>query len=240
MTAQRDPQQGPVQISPNSVASQPTQQVAEPAAAGVFRLHELASGQESQHQPYLTRTLLQGQHLAISGPSGCGKTSLLQVLAGLQPAAHGSFAWQGRQVDVTALRWWRRQFCYLPQQPVMGAADIAGVLRLPWQLNAIPGLAPDDDRCDSALKQVGLTHALDRNVAKLSGGEKQRLAIARALLMARPLWLLDEPTSALDPDSRDQMMALLASQSLTMVSVSHDPVWLQQAHVRFRMESGDE
>ncbi|UTV29367.1 ABC transporter ATP-binding protein [Photobacterium atrarenae] len=203
-------------------------------------LHELASGQESIRQPYLTRTLLPGQHLAICGPSGCGKTSLLLVLAGLQPAAHGQFAWQGQTVDVAALRWWRRQFCYLPQLPVMGAADIAGVLRLPWQLHAMSGSPPDNARCRTALERVGLAHALDRHVENLSGGEKQRLAIARALLMARPLWLLDEPTSALDPGSRDQVIGLLASQSVTAVSVSHDPIWLQGAHVLHRMENGHE
>ncbi|UXI03249.1 ATP-binding cassette domain-containing protein [Photobacterium sp. TY1-4] len=238
MTDQRNVQypQSQSLISPSAITldTEPT------VTPGALRLHELASGQESRRQPYLTRTLLPGQHLAVCGPSGCGKTSLLQVLAGLQPAANGHFSWQGRMVDVTALGWWRRQFCYLPQQPVMGAADIAGVLRLPWQLKAMTTDTPDDARCVAALVQVGLSHALDRGVEKLSGGEKQRLAFARALLMARPVWLLDEPTSALDPDSRDQVLDLLVSQSVTAVSVSHDPIWLRQAHVQHRMENDHE
>ena len=204
--------------------------------ASVLAISHLSSGLEMSERDYLTQTVQQGEHLAIFGPSGCGKTSLLQVLAGLRPAASGAFSWQGRTVDVGALAWWRQQFCYLPQQPVMGAEEIGQVLRLPWQLKAMKSAVPKDPQCQAVLSKLGLTHPLDKPVSKLSGGEKQRLAIARAILMERPLWLLDEPTSAQDPASRDRVITLLAELGVTSVSVSHDPQWLQHCDYRYKME----
>lgn len=201
----------------------------------VLAVSHLGSGLESSERYFLTQALRQGEHLAISGPSGCGKTSLLQVLAGLRPAANGTFSWQGRPIDAESLTWWRQQFCYLPQLPVMGADSIGQVLRLPWQLKAMKSTVPDDQQCLAVLDKLALSHPLNQPVSQLSGGEKQRLAIARALLMARPLWLLDEPTSALDPASRNNVIALLAEQQLTLVSVSHDPVWLQACDYQHSM-----
>ncbi|MGF1726834.1 ABC transporter ATP-binding protein [Photobacterium nomapromontoriensis] len=201
----------------------------------ILIINELFSGFESLPLLRLTTDLMPGEHLVISGPSGCGKSSLLQVLAGLRPAQHGHFYWQDQPISEHNLSWWRQQFCYLPQQPVMGAETIAAMLLLPWQLNASPLPQPDNARCVAVLVALGLQHPLDKAVNMLSGGEKQRLAIARALLMERPLWLLDEPTSALDPASRDRVMALLALQQQTMISVSHDPVWVAAAHCQYVM-----
>ncbi|OLQ72870.1 ABC transporter [Photobacterium proteolyticum] len=203
-------------------------------------ISHLGSGLESSRHHYLTRTLHKGDHLAISGPSGCGKTSLLQVLAGLRPASTGSFKWQGKLVDAESLSWWRQQFCYLPQQPVMGAETIGEVLLLPWCLKAMKSPLPDEQQCLAALTKVSLSHPLTKMASQLSGGEKQRLAIARALLMSRPVWLLDEPTSALDPATRDKVIAVLSEQSLTMVSVSHDPAWLQACQYQHAMEANHE
>lgn len=203
-------------------------------------ISHLGSGLESSGNDYLTRTLRKGDHMAISGPSGCGKTSLLQVLAGLRPASTGSFKWQGKTVDAELLGWWRQQFCYLPQQPVMGAETIGEVLLLPWSLKATKSPLPDEQQCLDVLTKLSLSHPLTKLASQLSGGEKQRLAIARALLMSRPIWLLDEPTSALDPASRDKVIAVLSEQSLTMVSVSHDPVWLQACQYQHAMEANHE
>lgn len=201
----------------------------------VLAVNHLGSGLESSERYYLTQTLQQGEHLAISGPSGCGKTSLLQVLAGLRPSASGTFSWQGKPIDADSLSWWRQQFCYLPQQPVMGAENVGQVLRLPWQLKAMKSAAPDDQKCLLVLDKLALPHPLDQSVSQLSGGEMQRLAIARALLMERPLWLLDEPTSALDPASRNNVIALLSEQQLTSVSISHDPLWIQSCDYQHQM-----
>ncbi|PST90283.1 ATP-binding cassette domain-containing protein [Photobacterium jeanii] len=166
------------------------------------------------------------QHLAISGPSGCGKSSLLRILAGLAAPKSGQFRWQDTVITADNIRWWRQQICYLPQQAVMGGETIFNVLCLPWTMQAMQSQAPSEAECLHALEKVGLRHGLDKDVEPLSGGEKQRLAIARAILMKRPVWLLDEPTSALDLASRDRVIALLADLEVIKISVSHDPHWL--------------
>ncbi|MDD1796200.1 ATP-binding cassette domain-containing protein [Enterovibrio sp. ZSDZ42] len=188
----------------------------------------------------LSIDLAMGEHLTLSGPSGCGKTSLLKVLAGLQPAQSGEIQWQQQRVTGNNLMWWRKQCCYLPQEPILGAETISGVLRLPWALKAESTPQPNDERCCSVLCDLGLAHHLDTDVRTLSGGEKQRLAIARAMLLARPIWLLDEPTSALDPKSRDNVITLLSQLSVIMVSISHDPVWAASADQTYDMGIQDE
>ena len=82
---------------------------------------------------------------------------------------------------------------------------------------------------------------LEKTIASLSGGEKQRVAIARGVLMQREIWLMDEPTSALDPVGRDHIIQLIEKSSLICISVSHDPVWLTSAtHVHTMSLSKDE
>ncbi|WP_394209349.1 ATP-binding cassette domain-containing protein [Enterovibrio calviensis] len=201
----------------------------------LLSIHDLKSGFESTQLAPLSIALAMGEHLALSGASGCGKTCLLKVIAGLMPAQSGEVHWQQQHISDNHLVWWRKQCCYLPQTPIMGADTVEGVLRLPWTLKAESSPIPNDERCIAVLVQSGLSQNLDAEVKTLSGGEKQRLAIARALLLHRPIWLLDEPTSALDPTSRDKLIALLSNSPIIRVSISHDPIWLQSANKVFNM-----
>ncbi|MGF1680358.1 ABC transporter ATP-binding protein [Photobacterium minamisatsumaniensis] len=198
-------------------------------------VNELRSGFESDPSSFLTVSLAMNQHLVISGVSGCGKSSLLQILAGLRPAASGHMIWQHHTVSESNLDWWRQQFCYLPQQPVMGGETLLDVLLLPWMMKAVSIPKPAFTECEDILQSLQLKHPLSHSVKQLSGGEKQRLAIGRALLMKRSLWLLDEPTSALDPQSRDRLIAILKEHSLKMISISHDPVWVAAADFHHHM-----
>ncbi|MBY5944520.1 ATP-binding cassette domain-containing protein [Photobacterium rosenbergii] len=206
----------------------------------IFSAERLGSGFEADQASHLTVSLQPGQHLAISGPSGCGKSSLLQVIAGLRSAFIGSIRWQQTSIKEQNLTWWRQQFCYLPQQAVMGGETILKALLLPWYLKASSLPVPSDEKCQQVLASLGITHSLEQPTYKLSGGEKQRLGIARALLMERSLWLMDEPTSALDPASRDNVISLLTKQSLTVISVSHDPVWVNSAQLQHMMGGSNE
>ncbi|WP_318468860.1 ABC transporter ATP-binding protein [Photobacterium leiognathi] len=192
--------------------------------------NQLRSGFEAHSDSSLSTCIKQGQHLAISGVSGCGKSSLLQVIAGLKAPQSGTVIFNKQLIDVKALNFWRQNICYFPQQAVMGGECVRDVLHLPWRLRAITHLpVPSDKLCLSALSQAGITVLLDKSIDTLSGGEKQRVAIARGILMHRNVWLMDEPTSALDPAGRDRIIQLLSELSIICVSVSHDPVWLSKA-----------
>ncbi|WP_434145537.1 ABC transporter ATP-binding protein [Photobacterium leiognathi] len=166
--------------------------------------NQLRSGFEAHNDSSLSACIKQGQHLAISGVSGCGKSSLLQVIAGLKAPQSGTVIFNKQLIEVKALNFWRQNICYFPQQAVMGGECVRDVLHLPWRLRAITHLpVPSDELCLSALSQAGITVLLDKSIDTLSGGEKQRVAIARGILMQRNVWLMDEPTSALDPAGRD-------------------------------------
>ncbi|WP_305458863.1 ABC transporter ATP-binding protein [Photobacterium leiognathi] len=192
--------------------------------------NQLRSGFEAHSDSSLSACIKQGQHLAISGISGCGKSSLLQVIAGLKSPQSGTVIFNKQLIEVKALNFWRQNICYFPQQAVMGGECVRDVLHLPWRLRAITHLPiPSDELCLSALSQAGITVLLDKSIDTLSGGEKQRVAIARGKLMQRNVWLMDEPTSALDPAGRDRIIQLLSELSIICVSVSHDPVWLSKA-----------
>lgn len=212
----------------------------------------LRSGFEKYTDEGLTYFLSNKQHLCLSGTSGSGKSSLLKVIAGLQPPTEGSFSYQDQRIRPQDLLWWRRQIAYLPQQSVMGNVtgtpprpkrknkktgegkgnknfpSVKQVLMLPWELDAVDFAAPTDKECQEALMRFNLTQTLKDNIMTLSGGEKQRLAMARALLMQRPVWLLDEPTSALDIENRDNIIQIVKDLDVIKVSVSHDEKWLNK------------
>ncbi|MFV2145374.1 ABC transporter ATP-binding protein [Isoptericola sp. G70] len=163
-----------------------------------------------------------GEVLALLGPSGCGKSSLLRAVAGLEPVAAGSVAFDG--ADLAGVPVHRRGFGLLFQEgQLFPHRDVAG--------NVAYGLADRPraeraERVSELLALVGLTGFGGRPVAELSGGEKQRVALARALAPRPRLLLLDEPLSALDRGLRERLAveirAVLHATGTTAVFVTHD------------------
>ncbi len=174
-------------------------------------------------------SLSQGDALSIMGPSGSGKSTLLYIMGALEPPTSGTVTLDGRdpfQLKVKDLAAFRNQeigfifqdHCLLPQCSV-----IENVLT-PTLVSA-----KDDDyfeRARSLLDQVGLADRLDHRPAELSGGEKQRVALSRVLIMKPQLLLCDEPTGNLDHKAADVVASLLIDlhqqQKTILVVVTHN------------------
>jgi thiamine transport system ATP-binding protein len=165
-----------------------------------------------------------GERLALLGPSGAGKTTLLRILAGLERPSGGRMLADGD--DVTALPAHRRGIGLVFQDAALFPhRTVAENVGFGPKVAGLPR-AEQKDRVDEALELVGLAHAGDRDVTTLSGGEAQRIALARALAPRPSALLLDEPLGALDGPLRlrlqEDLRELFERLSLTVVHVTHD------------------
>lgn len=164
-----------------------------------------------------------GELLGIVGASGSGKSSLLRLLNRLDEPTGGTVYLEGVDYKTIPPRELRRRLGMVTQRPFLFPGDIASNLRFGPQQR---GEAVSDQTVDELLKQVGLEGFADRDVANLSGGEQQRVSLARALANRPEMLLLDEPTSALDEDAKrgiEQLIRDLAtSTSRTFILVTHD------------------
>lgn len=170
-------------------------------------------------------TIPAGSSTAIMGPSGAGKSTLLDTVAGFITPAAGRVRWEGRDMTplppaarpVTLLFQDHNLFAHLTAEQNVGLG-----LRPDLRLDAA-----DRARVAAALAETGLADKMQRRPGELSGGERSRVALARALLRNRPLLLLDEPFSALGPALRAEMLDLVAriraEQGATLLMVSHTP-----------------
>lgn len=159
----------------------------------------------------ITGDLESEDRLVLLGPSGSGKTTLLRLIAGLETPDSGTIAIDGR--DVTNVPPHRRGIVYVPQKPALYPE---------MTVSELVGPHPE------AIERFHLSGLTDRRPHQLSGGEKQRVGLAKALSSGAKLWLLDEPFAALDPPFRAEFRSVLlliaASARATIILVTHDPV----------------
>ncbi len=165
-----------------------------------------------------------GEVLALLGPSGCGKSTLLRTVAGLEPAPPGTVAWAGQDLATVPVH--RRGFGLMFQDgQLFPHRDVAGNVAFGLHMARVPR-TDRASRVEELLDLVGLTGAAGRPVATLSGGEQQRVALARSLAPRPRLLLLDEPLSALDRSLRDRLgtdlQQILRRTGTTALYVTHD------------------
>jgi putative ABC transport system ATP-binding protein len=173
----------------------------------------------------------QGEFLALMGPSGSGKSTLLNLIGGLDRATSGTVEIGGEQVGTLSERQlaaWRARHVGLVFQfynllPVMTAERN---VELPLLLTHLTK-AQRREHVETALKVVGLSHRAKHYPRTLSGGEQQRVGIARAIVTDPTLLLCDEPTGDLDRKAGDEILNLLQALSRdhgkTIIMVTHDP-----------------
>jgi putative ABC transport system ATP-binding protein len=170
-------------------------------------------------------SLKPGEHCTLSGPSGSGKSTLLRCLLGFSVPESGEVYCLGRRVDAGSVWEIRRSVAWVAQEPGLGGETVHAALTAPFQYRANRDSNRNAERIPALMQRLRLEEALlAQPVDRLSGGEKQRVAVIAALLLERPVLLLDEASSALDPESRQALARLLRSmEETTILSVAHDP-----------------
>lgn len=168
-------------------------------------------------------TLEAGEVVALLGPSGCGKSSLLRAIAGLE-AASGSISWDG--ADLAGVPVHERGFGLMFQEGQLFPHRTAGGnVAFGLQMAGMPR-PQRRERVNELLELVGLSGYAGRRITTLSGGEQQRVALARSLAPKPKLLLLDEPLSALDRHLRERLAGevaqILRATGTTAIYVTHD------------------
>lgn len=166
----------------------------------------------------VTMRLTPGAPTVLIGPNGAGKTTLLRIVMGLIAPSRGRVTWAGREHVAPD----RRAIVF--QRPAMLRRSAAGNIRYALAAAAAPR-AKRTERITELLALVGLSGLERRPARRLSGGEQQRLALARALAREPDLLLLDEPTASLDPAATkaiEDIVSAVAARGVKVVMSSHD------------------
>lgn len=203
-------------------------------------------GEEIQVLQRLNLDVDKGDFVGFMGPSGSGKTTLLNLLGGLDVPTHGSITVAGDEIthmSGSKLTQWRaRHVGFIFQMynliPVLTAFQN---VELPLLLTKL-SKSERRKHVETALSVVGLTDRMNHYPRQLSGGQEQRVTIARAIVSDPTFLLCDEPTGDLDRKSADDIMALIeelvAKHGKTVLMVTHDPVVAARAHTTLHLEKG--
>lgn len=198
---------------------------------------------------HVSLTVAPAEVVAIVGPSGSGKTSMLMLLAGLERATSGAVTVNGHALGALGeddLARFRRKTMGIVFQsfhliPSLTAHDNVG-LALEIASPELP-MSQVRERAAAALESVGLGKRLDHRPSALSGGEQQRVGLARAMVANPPLLLADEPTGNLDQETGalvvELMFGLARKQNAAVVLITHDPALAARADRMLTMTAGE-
>jgi len=172
-------------------------------------------------------TIAEGRLYTLTGANGAGKSTLLSILAFLTPPTSGEIFYAGNRVDWNhgSVEEYRRKVTLLHQSPYLFVGSVHDNVAFGLKVRGIPG---EEQRriVDRALDGVGLQGFRDRKARELSGGEAQRVAMARALALNPEVLLLDEPLANIDRETAgllETVIASLPARGTTVVMTTHDP-----------------
>lgn len=167
-----------------------------------------------------------GEMLGLLGPNGSGKTSLLRLLAGLKKPNSGTVTLEGRDIRNIGRRTMAQRVAFVEQHATTNSnlrvIDVVKLGRFPHRSMFSGWSKADDDAVSEALARAGMTDKRDDRWQSLSGGEKQRAHIARALAQSPKELILDEPTNHLDIQHQIGLMRLISGLPITSIIALHD------------------
>lgn len=166
----------------------------------------------------------------LLGLNGCGKTTLLKLLAGLEKPLSGTIYYDEDELSKTSIKERSKRFSYVPQHSyVIGDILVRDYLLFGTANKLAFYQTPGEEEKQlvaSISERFGITHLLDKNIGEVSGGERQIIFIACALIQNTPIILLDEPTSALDIKNQNKVLTVLkeiSKEGKTIILSSHNP-----------------
>ena len=174
----------------------------------------------------LNLNLERGKTACIVGQSGCGKTSLLNAVMGFVPLKEGTIKVGDTLLDKSTIDIIRRQIAWIPQELALPLEWVKDMVQLPFGLKANRGTPFSETRLFACFEDLGLEQELYyKRVNEISGGQRQRMMIAVASMIGKPLTIVDEPTSALDSGSAEKVLSFFRRQTengSAILTVSHD------------------
>ena len=171
-------------------------------------------------------TVEEGTILSLIGPNGAGKTTLMQTLACLIKPAEGEFSFKGEKVFSNHdLLQYRRKLAMVFQEPLLFDTTVFQNVASGLKIRGMDR-SEIEKRVKQNLQRFGISHLMDRSARKISGGEAQRAALARALAIQPEILFLDEPFASLDPPTRESLMEdlekILRQTNTTTIFATHD------------------
>jgi ATP-binding cassette subfamily C protein CydD len=224
---------------PTVTAAAPTMTAAAPTVTADLRVAEIRLSGITVIYPDRPRpaldgvslTIAPGERIVLTGPSGAGKSTLLALLLRFVTPAAGTIEAGGADLAATDLEQWRRQIAWVPQQPYLFSGSAADNIAL-GQPGASRGAVGRAARLAGAAEFIdslpsGYDTPLGERGLRLSAGQRQRIALARAFLRDAPLLLLDEPTAHLDPAGARLVASALDTElaDRTVILISHGRGW---------------
>ncbi|WP_442920202.1 ABC transporter ATP-binding protein [Mesorhizobium sp. WSM4935] len=183
----------------------------------------------------------QGEFIVLLGPSGSGKSTLLNILGGLDAPTSGSAKWRDHQLTGAGddeLTTYRREHVGF----VFQFYNLIPSLSVEENVRLVAQIASDPMTAREALELVGLSHRADHFPSQLSGGEQQRVAVARAIVKRPDILLCDEPTGALDVDTGRMVLAAIAKVNAqlgtTTIVITHNSAIAGMADRVLRLSGG--
>jgi tungstate transport system ATP-binding protein len=166
-----------------------------------------------------------GETLAIVGPNGAGKSTLLIALAHLINPARGQITFNGKSISQMDTLEYRRKIAFVFQDPLLMDMSVQDNIALGLRFRGVNKKSAHDQVIQWS-RAMGVDHLLGRRAGQLSGGEAQRVSLARAFVLDPELLLMDEPFSAVDPPTRSQLLKdlsnLLSRDHRTTIIVTHN------------------